>query len=622
MAESKVIDKFIDNLFSMKKTTLILALIFVLGFVLRLIAAINLSVAADDMHFVTHAINFFSSGRLITYDQSSGLWFAFTSIMYKLFGLTQLTSRLAALLFGSFSILVIYLLSKEFFSKKVALIAAFLFAIAPFLIKNTIAEMDVMAMFFVLLAMFLFVKALKTDKLRFFVLSGITLGLAIYTKVYPLLFIPSLLLFFVYFNKKANKKIFSSKNVKKILLFLVLIFIFTLPALTHNFLLYQEKGFLDLQFTRTTGLGKNISEQYYGWDHQFNAKSDWGGLLFGNSVNSGTKSPTLLTALGYNFFGDPINFLLGLFGIILVLFYKKEHRPYLVFFFLNILFVLPFLATIILLPKHYIFLDMLLIPLGAFSLKEISNKISRAINRPSAKIIMLVLLVFTLIFLGMPNSSNLEHFYGKSHVAQMIDFKNKNIPPASLIVADDRIYRGRVNWAFQERPYLSGNDFMSLLNRQNEISGNTVQIEVYLFECVTDDCGWGTVKNSPQLNATMEALVASFEESGAIVKSISEPLEEKSYYPLISGKNKFEIIRVHKVVLQIKDSIVIAAAQPKNWFLYDIGYTPANRQFDYYSKPDRVLGVTLDKFAHWTVILAIILAFLSPVYVLYLLYEK
>ena len=88
-----------------------------MGFALRFIAAVNLTVSADDMHHVAHASNFLSAGRLITYDQSAGLWHAFTSIIYKLFGMTQLTSRFAALLFGSLTMIVIYLLTKEFFDE-------------------------------------------------------------------------------------------------------------------------------------------------------------------------------------------------------------------------------------------------------------------------------------------------------------------------------------------------------------------------------------------------------------------------------------------------------------------------------------------------------------------------
>src|SRR3989338_4276799 len=265
------LERAIDSLFSMNKNRIYL----LLGFVLRFIAAINLSVSADDMHHVAHAINFYSANRLITYDQSSGLWHAFTSVVYNIIGTTQLASRMAALIFGSLSILLIYLLTREFFNRKIALLASFLLAVAPFHIQNTMAEMDVMAIFFVLLAMLFFIKALKTNKTYLYFVSGIFLGLAVYTKVYPLLFIPSLILFFIYWNKKEKKEILTKKNLKLIIIFLIAIFIFTLPALTHNYLLYKYKGFMDLQFTRTLGLGKDISAQYYAWDHQFNAKNDW-----------------------------------------------------------------------------------------------------------------------------------------------------------------------------------------------------------------------------------------------------------------------------------------------------------------------------------------------------------
>ena len=98
--DEDVISKAIDRIFSMKKASFYLILIFLLGFALRFIAAVNLTVSADDMHHVAHASNFLSAGRLITYDQSAGLWHAFTSIIYKLFGMTQFTSRFAALLLG------------------------------------------------------------------------------------------------------------------------------------------------------------------------------------------------------------------------------------------------------------------------------------------------------------------------------------------------------------------------------------------------------------------------------------------------------------------------------------------------------------------------------------------
>src|SRR3989344_436952 len=109
-----------------------LLIILILGFALRLIAALNLSVSADDMHFSVHAINFLNSGKLVVYDQSASLWYSVTDIFYNLFGVTQLGSRMASLLFGTLSIFSIFFLTKEFSNTKAALIAAFLLAISPF----------------------------------------------------------------------------------------------------------------------------------------------------------------------------------------------------------------------------------------------------------------------------------------------------------------------------------------------------------------------------------------------------------------------------------------------------------------------------------------------------------
>ncbi len=623
--ESDITSKIIDKIFSMKKISIFLVLIFILGVILRLIAAINLTVSADDMHHVTHAINFYSADRLITYDQSSGLWHAFTSIIYNLFGFTQLSSRFASLLFGSLTILVVFLLAKEFFDEKTSLIAAFLLAIAPFHIQNTLAEMDVMAMFFGLTSFLLFIRALKNNKLTLFAISGLFLGLAIYTKVYPILFLPSLLLYFIYFNYKDKSKIMSKANIRKISVFLLFIFLFALPALAHNYLLYKDKGFMDLQFTRTFGLGKNTSAQYYAWDHQFNAKNDWTGLIFGESTNSANKMPTLISAIDFIRIFDPVNFYLALIGIFIILFYRKENRKYLIFSALSILFALPFLASIILLPKHYIFLELLLIPMAAFSLNNITNKLFYLLKKNITKTIFAVIFIISLILLGLPSikniySPNSYHTYGKSHIAQIIDFKNSNIPENALIIADSRIYRGRINWFSQGRSYLEGVEFLQFLNSQETLPGNIIALDVYYIECIPDDCGWGTIKNQPEFNASMELLTDQIKQNGKLIKTISEPIENKPYYPLFAN-NKEDIINIYQIKIQAKDSFLTFANQPKEWFLYTIGYEPKEKQFDYY-QTNNFLDNMLNKIAHFIVTIALISAFLSPFYVIYLLNKK
>ncbi len=616
MDVEKSISGAIDRVFSMGKSTFYLILIFILGFVLRLIAAINLYDSADAMHFVTHAKNFLSAGRLVTYDQSSGLWFAFTSLIYKMFGMTQFASKFAALLFGAFSILVIYLLAREFFGEKVSLISAFLLAIAPFHISSTLAEMDVMALFFSLLGMLFFVRAVKNSKKMSYALSGLFFGLAIYTKVYPLLFMPSMLGYFVYHNWKDRKKMFSKKNITRILIFLGIAFLFCIPALTHNILLYQDKGFLDLQFTRVTGLGKNISEQYYGWDYQFGAKNSWAGLFLGDKTQVASGIPLLLAAIIDIGKLDLLNTLLGLFGILFIIFSRKEYKNYLVFFLLSIAFALPYLASIIYLPKHFIFLEILFIPMGALVVKNISEKLKGR----GVKILFILLLLSSLILLGLPSSGE-KHFYGKNHMTQVIDFKDENIKREELIVSDSRIYRGRTNWMFSDRGYLEASDFIQITNNQEQLTGEIVTVNVYYFECVIDDCGWGTIKDQLQLNQTMESFSAFFAKNGQLVKTFEEPDRNKAYYPIFSSDKKIEVMRVYEAAVNVKSSVLAIANQPKLWFLYSIGYEPEEKQFDYYIA-NGILGKTLDGIAHLIVWFAVILSFLSPLYVVYLTLKR
>src|SRR3989344_961521 len=94
--ENNFADKVIDRVFSLEKKKIYLILIVLFGLILRIIAARNITVSADDMHFTIHAIDFLKSGKLVTYDQSASLWFYATDAFYGIFGINQIGSRMAA----------------------------------------------------------------------------------------------------------------------------------------------------------------------------------------------------------------------------------------------------------------------------------------------------------------------------------------------------------------------------------------------------------------------------------------------------------------------------------------------------------------------------------------------
>src|SRR3989344_382373 len=111
----KMLDKiFFGNLrnFFKSKVFLYLLLIIFVGFILRVIVASHLAPSADEAVYGTHAINFINSGQVSTQNQSP-VWFFLADFFYKIFGISLFTARLTSVIFGIFTILVIYLLAKE-----------------------------------------------------------------------------------------------------------------------------------------------------------------------------------------------------------------------------------------------------------------------------------------------------------------------------------------------------------------------------------------------------------------------------------------------------------------------------------------------------------------------------
>jgi len=620
-----LIDKTLDIFFSKDKTKLYLLIIVIFGFILRLIAANNLMVGADDSHFATHAINFLGSGKLETYDQSAPLWFSLTDFFYKIFGVNQIGSRFASILFGSLSIILIFLFTREFFGKKAGLIAAFLLAISPFHIKNTLAEIDVMVMFFVLFGVFLFYKFLKEDKKRFLVLSSVMFGLALMSKIYALLFLPGLFIFGFYINYKRYGKIINKKIIKNLVLFSIIVFIFVIPVLTHNYLLYKDKGISDFMFSGILGLGKNKSAQYYNWDPGWATGHDYKGFFLGNSkFTPHTKLPGAIYTLGFLFHNDPVVLILGLIGFLFYLI-KREKKDYLILFLL--LFLLPwvYIGSIMLLAKHYIFELIFFLPLASGLISRIHKKIKNSKIR--LRYLLIIILIFNLYFLGISIGGSYYAyypFYEKSHQGKLMDFKNQ-ISENSLVVVDSRIYRGQTAWIFNDRYYLEAAFFPLAIQQtsgDNQNQENLANIEVYFIECVIDDCGWGSIKDQPDLNQSMENMVEFFKNKAIIEKELIGIKEGSNYVPFILKKQPQTYFRIYKKILSLNPKIFNLAKSTHIWFYYPLNYDRRITQiFDDYITYNAFDGF-LNKFAHNIILLSLIFALISCliVIVMFILY--
>ncbi len=615
----KLVDNTLDVFFGENKLRLYLILIFIVGFVLRLIAALNLSVSADDMHFSVHAINFLKSDKLVTYDQSSGLWYSVSDVFYSLFGISQLTSRLAALIFGSLSIIVLYLLIKELFDERAGLIGALLLAVSPFHIKYTISEMDVMAVFFVFFGMYLFIKGLKDEKKNLYLFSGISLGLAIFTKVYALLFIPVFVSYYFYFIHKKQKKFIDNSSLKKLFLFLVVTFIFCVPSLTHNYLLYKDKGFMDLIYTNALGYGREKAAQYYSWDTGWGHGADWKGFFFGKSIHlGGDPLPSSIYALKIIWNGDPVIFLLGIFGIFYC--FIKKRREYLVILALTLIFVFAYLAARILLAKHYIFLLFLFIPPAGFMLSQLFFMIKNKVVSFRLRYLLIIIIIINLIILGFKTPVNLTPFYTSSEISQLMKFKEDKIPHSGLIVADSRIYRGQIHWALQGRDYMESAYLPTVLEKSKE-TGKSMSIETYYIECVNEDCGWGTIKDQPEFNSTMEKITEFFATQGKLQTEIYSATFEPYYFPFIFKKASPHF-RIYKITLPIDPSVLGFLSNQRTWFLYPIGYDESIQPiFDKYSV-NGLFDSLINKIAHLILSISLILAFLSILFMFYIFIQE
>jgi hypothetical protein len=173
---------------------------------------------------------------------------------------------------------------------------------------------------------------------------------------------------------------------------------------------------------------------------------------------------------------------------------------------------------------------------------------------------------------------------------------------------------------FYGRPYLDAINFAQLLNSQDQLAGQQQTIDVYFFECALDDCGWGTIKNQPELNTSMETFVDTFEKQGVLVTEISEPIADGSYFPFSSPDKKRTVLKIYRAQVPMKPAVLNYANQPKQWFLYTIGFFPLESNFDYVV-PDGAFETLLFKFARLIVYVALIGAVLSIIYSILLLFE-
>ncbi len=578
--KKEFIDKFLDFIFS-KNNIKYLILLFIIGFFLRGMAANNLSPNADEMVHGTHALGILESKKLQIMDQDA-VWFYLTDIFYKTFGENLFGLRFMSILFGSLSIIVIYLIGRELFNKRTALLASFILTLSSYHIAMTLAEMDTSMVFFILLSMYLLIKALKEQKNVLYILSSLFLGMAIMIKQIAVLLVPVFFLFILYYNRKDLK-------LKKLVYVILIVFIAIIPILTFNYLLYKDKGLVDLQFSRFLGISKETYSSI-----ELTLKPFRFNDLFFSYEN---HPPGLIEGGGIVYKNNTFILIFGLLGLIISFVRNKEFSLLL----LGSLFApFIFLSGTSLLSIHFIFTVPLLSLFSANLLDVIILKFENKFKKISYLIIILIILLSTFFI----QKDNL--FRGKSEITKLIEFKKENINYDSLVIVDSRVYRGRIVLAFNDKHYLEANYLNELVQKQKNLPGTETNLNTYFIECVTDDCGWGTINNQPDFNESMEEVVNFFRNNSRFLITIKD-----SY-----GENYFNI---YNTKLRLKESSLELADSTHEWFYYPVRYK--GKSFDDY-KVSGFIDKSLDKIAHYILYLEIFLVLMTPFYISYLLFKK
>ena len=230
-----------------KKTSIyiLLFLIIALGFFLRIYNIDNAppGVYPDEAVNGQDALNANATGNYQWFYPSNqgreGLFMNFIAILFKFFGVSVLTLKLPAIIFGTLTIWGTYLLGKELFNTRIGLISSFLTAVAFWAINFSRISFRANLLPAVLVFSFYFLwKGLRTRAWADFAIGGFIFGIGLHT--YIAFRIAPTILIIALFSLIASRPNFIKEYWRKILIFIVFTAIAAAPMLYTFFYAHPE----------------------------------------------------------------------------------------------------------------------------------------------------------------------------------------------------------------------------------------------------------------------------------------------------------------------------------------------------------------------------------------------
>ncbi len=556
---------------NIKRTTAFLIGIVLLGLLLRVGTARNMHLSPDELVYAVTPINIISTGRISTFHQSP-VYFYLTDMGYKLFGVNAITSRLVGIIFGTLTIVVVYLLAKEILrEERYALLAAFFFAVSAYAIRNN-TEMDGLAIFFIMASVLFYIKGLR-EKDHYFLPAAVFLGLAVLNKPFSALLAPIYIVYYVIYHRGIPLPL---ARIKIIGLSIGIILLMAFPILWYNYAMYTQKNMLDVY------LAPYVDELNKEWYDQFGLENPWTVERFKEVAKK------RLT----NFFSlDPILSTLALLGLALMI---KKREKFILFFILFMLIYITFLWGT---PggggkNHQVLFFPLFAILGTYGIKQIIPWIPKV---PEKKMI-----IGLLITTGLLSGAFLfDELTQKSALVQLREAVSKTIEDNTLVMADQRIYVGNQAWVLHDTNYIDTSLLKRVLNELEQIPAENKQLKTYYIECVNKDCGWGRgIKENKEFQALAEQFAIYFQDNGQVIAEV------------IDGRDHY---RIYEANMLWHPLILTAAEQIEGFYGYPVGWKGDYQEkvFDEYDRTG--LGHPLGRIILWGDIL---LVFLSAAFVI------
>jgi len=133
------------------------------------------------------------------------------AILYSIFGKNNVDAVLIYnLIISSLTILLFYLIAKNLFNTNIALISSLIVSLNPiFILSSSRATTETNFLFFLMLAIYFFIKSSKTHKVKFYILFGGIIGFTSLVRPVAFLYI-FVLLFLLFIVRKFQKKLIIS----------------------------------------------------------------------------------------------------------------------------------------------------------------------------------------------------------------------------------------------------------------------------------------------------------------------------------------------------------------------------------------------------------------------------